>query len=68
MSFCTRKVSSLVQREEVMPPMASRPYWAWMRLNSRAAWPIASSQVTSCQGSVMRARIIGLVLRSLCVA
>jgi hypothetical protein len=31
--FCTRKVSSLVQREEVMPPMESRPYLAWMRLN-----------------------------------
>ena len=35
--FCTRKVSSLVQREEVMPPMESRPYFAWMRLNSLAA-------------------------------
>ena len=27
-----------------MPPMESRPYVAWMRLNSEAAWPIASSQ------------------------
>jgi hypothetical protein len=36
-SFWTRKVSSLVQRDEVMPPMALRPYRAWMRLNSSAA-------------------------------
>ena len=27
-----------------MPPIESRPYFAWMRLNSDAAWPIASSQ------------------------
>jgi len=36
-SFCTRKVSSLVQREEVMPPIESRPYFAWMRRSSLAA-------------------------------
>ena len=33
-SFWTRKVSSFVQREEVMPPIESLPYLAWMRLNS----------------------------------
>jgi len=36
-SFCTRNVSSFVQREEVMPPTESRPYFAWMRLISLAA-------------------------------
>ena len=46
----------------------SRPYLAWMRRNSVAAWPIASSHDTSRHGSVIFARIIGLVMRSLCVA
>ena len=36
-SFWTRNTSSLVQREDVMAPTASRPYCAWMRLNSLAA-------------------------------
>ena len=67
-SFCTRNVSSLVQRDEVMPPTLSRPYCAWMRLNSPAAWAMASSHVTSRHGSVIAARIIGLVLRSLWLA
>ena len=67
-SFCTRKVSSLVQRDDEIPPIASEPNSALMRLNSAAAWATASSQLTSRQGSVIAARIIGLVLRSLCVA
>ena len=67
-SFCTRNVSSLVQRDEVMPPIESRPYFAWMRRNSLAAWPIASSQLTCCHGSSIDARIIGVVMRSGCVA
>jgi len=32
----------LVQREEVMPPMESRPYLAWMRFSSLAAWAMAA--------------------------
>jgi hypothetical protein len=36
-SFCTRYVSSLVQRDDVMPPIESLPYVAWRRLNSAAA-------------------------------
>ena len=52
-SFCTRKVSSSVQRDEVMPPIEPRPYVAWMRLNSEATRPIASSQETSRHGSVI---------------
>jgi hypothetical protein len=63
-SFCTRKVSSLVQREEVMPPTASGPYWPWMRLISDAAWAIASGQPTSRQGWSILARIMGLRMRS----
>ena len=35
--FCTRNTSSLVQREELIAPTESRPYFAWMRLNSFAA-------------------------------
>ena len=38
------------------------------RRNSDAAWAIASSHDTSRHGSVIFARIIGLVMRSLCVA
>ena len=37
-SFWTRKVSSLVQRLEVMPPSALRPYLAEMRESSLAVW------------------------------
>ena len=51
-----------------MPPIESRPYFAWMRLNSLAAWPIASSQVTWRHGSSIDLRIIGVVMRSGCVA
>ena len=67
-SFCTRKVSSLVQRDEVIPPMASRPYVAWRRRNSLAAWLMASSHSTCRHGSLIEARIIGVVMRSGCVA
>ena len=67
-SFCTRYVSSLLQRDDVIPPTEPRPYLAWIRLNSAAAWPIASSHDTSRHGSRIDARIIGLVTRSLCVA
>ena len=67
-SFWTRKVSSLVQRDEVMPPIERLPYFAWMRLNSAAVWAMASSHVTSRQGSLILARIIGLRMRSLWVA
>jgi hypothetical protein len=58
----------LVQRDEVMPPTESLPYFAWIRLNSEAARSIASSQETSRHGSVIFSRIIGLVMRSLWVA
>jgi len=44
--FCITKVSSLVQRDEVMPPMEPLPYFCWMRRNSDAVWAIACSQVT----------------------
>jgi len=36
-SFWTRNVSSLVQREDVMPPIEYFPYCACSRLNSLAA-------------------------------
>ena len=63
-----RKTSSFVQREDVMAPTESRPCTLWMRLNSDAAWPIASSQETSRQGSVIFSRIMGFVMRSPWVA
>ena len=32
--FCTTKTSSFVQREEVMPPMESTPWRAWIDLQA----------------------------------
>src|SRR5690554_763474 len=63
-SFCTNQVSSLVHREEVIPPTESRPCCCWIRRNSPAAYVSASCHETSCQGSVIRLRIMGLVTRS----
>ena len=62
--FCTTKTSSLVQREEVMPPMLSTPCAAWISRSRRAAKSMASSQETSRHGSVMASRIIGDTTRS----
>ena len=53
-SFCTRKVSSLVHREDVIAPTAPRPCFSWMRLNSAAAYSIASCHETSRHGCVDR--------------
>src|SRR5260370_40487690 len=63
-SFWTRKVSSLVHREDVIAPIEPRPYFFWMRLNSAAAYSIASRHVTSRHGSPIDLRIIGCVIRS----
>ena len=41
-SFWTRYVSSFEHRDEVIPPTAPRPYVAWMRWSSDAAYAIAS--------------------------
>ncbi len=62
--FCSTNTSSLVQRDDVIPPMASAPCSAWIRWNPLAAKLIASSQVTSRHGSVVFSRSIGLVTRS----
>ena len=32
-----RTVATFVQRDDVMPPIESRPYFSWMRRNSDAA-------------------------------
>ena len=66
-SLATRNVSSLVQRDDEMPPIEPRPYSPWMRLNSPAARSSASCQVHSRHGSVIFSRIIGVVMRSRCV-
>ena len=63
-----REIRTTIERDDVIAPTDSVPYFAWMRLNSAAAWPIASSQETSRQGSVIRSRIMGLVRRSAWVA
>src|SRR6516162_620071 len=63
-SFCTRYASSLVHRDEVIPPSAPRPYLDWTRFSSDAAYASASSHDTSCHGSLMHLRIIGLRTRS----
>src|SRR5260221_10853188 len=64
-SFCTTNTSSLVQRDEVMPPTASRPYFPRIPLNFAAAKLKASSHDASRQGSLILSRIIGLRIRSL---
>ena len=46
-----------MQRDDVIPPMVCVPYLAAMRLNSAAVWAMASSQLTSRQGSETEARI-----------
>ena len=51
-----------------MEPIESAPYWHFRRLNSAAAWLIATSQLTGCQGSRIDLRIIGVVMRSAWVA
>ena len=51
-----------------MPPIELTPNDACRRLNSEAAWWMASSYDTSRHGSVIFARIIGRVMRSACVA
>jgi hypothetical protein len=63
-SFWTRKVSSLAQRLEVIPPSARAPYCALIAWSLPAVNASASSQLTSRQGSSMASRIIGLVMRS----
>ncbi len=66
--FCTTNTSSLVQRDDVMPPMDVRPWRAWMSLKRVAAKAMASSQDTSRQGSAMDSRTNGLSTRSWWVA
>src|ERR1700710_2443988 len=51
-----------------MQPIESRPYLSWIWRKPVAAYSSASSQLTSRHGSVILSRIIGFVMRSLCVA
>lgn len=62
--FCTTNTSSLVQRDDVMPPMAPWPCRAWMSFSLAAAYVMASSHETVCHSSVIRSRIMGLSWRS----
>jgi len=62
--FWTTYTSSFVQREEVIPPIASVPYCCWIEDRRSAVKAIASSQVTTFQSSSMESRIIGSVTRS----
>ena len=62
--FWTTKTSSLVQREEVIPPTLSTPWRDWMSRMRSAAKPIASSQLASRQGSSMEPRTSGVSTRS----
>ncbi len=63
-SFCTRKVSSFVQREEVMPPTEYRPYFACMPLELRRRVRDRFVPGHLAPGLVMLARIIGVRMRS----
>ena len=66
--FWMTHTSSLVQREEVMAPIALLPCAVWMSRRRRAACAMASSQDTLRHGSVMRSRIMGSRIRSRCCA
>ena len=65
-NFCIRKISSLVQRDDDTAPTEPRPYLAWMRCISLAAWAIATSQETSRHGWSIELRISGVFTRSGC--
>ena len=62
--FWTANTSSLVVRDEVMPPMAPRPCLAWISRRRRAVYWMASSHETTCHSSSMDSRIIGSSWRS----
>jgi hypothetical protein len=64
----TAKTSSLVHRDDVMPPTARSPYCCWMARNRVAANWMASSHDTTRQSSVMFSRTIGSSTRSSWVA
>ena len=66
--FCTTYTSSLVQRDEVMPPTLSTPYSSWIARMRAAAKPIASSQLASRQGWSIDSRRRGVSTRSVWVA
>ncbi len=62
--FWTTQTSSLVQRDEVMPPIDLRPYLAWIAFSRLAPVSMASCQPTSRHGSSVESRTIGVVMRS----
>ncbi len=66
--FWTTYTSSLVQRDEVMPPMECTPCSAWISSSRAAVYEIASSHETARHGSVIFSRIIGSSWRSRCEA
>ena len=62
--FCTANTSSLVHRDEVMPPIEFWPCVAWISFSFFAEYAIASSQLTFFHSSVIDSRIIGESWRS----
>ena len=62
--FWTTYTSSFVHRDEEIAPIAPAPCRCRMSSMRRATVPIASSQETSCQGSVILSRTIGFNIRS----
>ena len=64
--FWTTYTSSLVHREEEIPPMEPTPCCSWMPRNPEATRSTASSQDTTRHSSSMESRTIGSICRSLC--
>ncbi len=64
----TTNTSSLVQRDDEMPPIELMPWRCWMSRNRSAAYVIASSHDTTRHSSSIDSRTIGSSTRSLCVA
>ena len=66
--FWTTYTSSLVQRDDVMPPIAPTPWSRWIARKRSAAYAIASSQGTTRHSSSIDSRTMGSSWRSRCVA
>ncbi len=66
--FWTTYTSSLVQREDEMPPMEPTPYFSRSPRKPSAIRAIASSHDTTCHSSSMESRTIGFIWRSSCEA
>jgi len=63
-NFWTRYVSSLLQREEVIPPIESRPYFAESASLTGGMADGVPATTLRARGRLIFARIMGLQMRS----